>query len=231
MKATLKILLLFASLFTSAQSPFTRAVRLLHHDDIKGAAVIVDSCSAARYFMDSVHFYGGLISLRFNDVDAAGRSYKALKKNYPEFAEAPFLHGMILFNRQHYGKSIDAFNEMIATHPGHTRSYFNRALALGLTENYQLAVEDLTKCIALDPSFAHAYYSRAYWYEFMDKYAEAAADYEQSILKDPRNYDAYFGLAWCLQMQGQKEKACQTIERAIEAGSQVASEMRETFCR
>jgi Tfp pilus assembly protein PilF len=76
-----------------------------------------------------------------------------------------------------------------------------------------------------------AYYSRAYWNEFSNKYEEAKADYEKSLQLDPKNYDAYFGIAYIFKNQKEYGKACETINRAIQAGSQIAVELKENFCR
>jgi Tfp pilus assembly protein PilF len=115
--------------------------------------------------------------------------------------------------------------------PMNTKARYNRSIAHGMLDNYLSAIDDLTACITIDSTFAMGYYSRAYWYEFSGNYEEAKKDYEQSIKLDPKNYDAYFGLAYIYQNEKEKEKACETIRQAISAGSQIAEELSENFCR
>jgi tetratricopeptide (TPR) repeat protein len=230
MRGRLLIIALVVSQALMSQ-PFHRVRAFLAEDRTREAAVIVDSCLIARYQRDSALYYSGMVNLKYHNITAARNDYRTLSKEFPDFYDAHYLHGLIYYADEDYGKSIDEFNKTIKAHPDHVRAYYNRSLALGMTENYLLAVEDLDKCLEINPSFAHAYYSRAYWKEFLGKYSEAAADYEADIRLEPRRYDSYFGLAWCQQKQNQPDKACETIQRAITEGSQIAEELKEQFCK
>ena len=76
-----------------------------------------------------------------------------------------------------------------------------------------------------------AYYSRAYWYESVNNYVEASKDYERTLRLEPKNFDAYLGLAYAYQNMKENIKACETITKAIAAGSQIAEEVRHNFCK
>lgn len=231
MKRILVNIFLIAVFFSKAQSPFIIVRNNLQTEDLKASQRILDSCSFANYQSDSVLFYKGLLTLKKGNKKGARILCTNLEKTYPAFADAHYLSAMIYFVDEDYGNSIDEFTVLIMQNPLHMKARYNRSIAYGLLDNYLSAIDDLGACIQVDPGFAMGYYSRAYWYEFSGNYAEAKKDYEQSIRLDPKNYDAYFGLAYIYQNQKENTKACETISNAIAAGSQIAEELKDNFCR
>lgn len=231
MKNTLVYILLFSSLFFKAQSPLVAVRNNLQSGDLKMAHEVLDSCGKTNFQPDSVLFYKGLLSLKKDNLSAARKYCTELEKTYPAFKEAHYLSGLIYFLNEKYGKSIDEFNKILKDDPRHLKALYNRALAAGLIEDYRSAIEDLGSCIALDPNYSLAYYSRAYWEEYTGNDADAKKDYEDCIRLDPKNFDAYFGLAYVYKNLKEHDKACETISKAISAGSQIAEELKENFCR
>jgi tetratricopeptide (TPR) repeat protein len=231
MKSALLHIFLITGLFLKAQSPLAEVRSSLQSGDFKTSQQILDSCSKINFQPDSVLFYKGLLSLKKDNVNAARKYCTELEKTYPTFKEAHYLSGLIYFLNEKYGKSIDEFNKILKDDPRHLKALYNRALAAGLIEDYRSAIEDLGSCIALDPNYSLAYYSRAYWEEYTGNDADAKKDYEVCIRLDPKNFDAYFGLAYVYKNLKEHDKACETVSKAISAGSQIAEELKENFCR
>jgi len=212
----------------SSQSVFTRVRSDLSN---KNNAVLLDSCNSANFYKDSVIYYKALIKLKENNIAHAKQLCKELQKNYPAFYEVHYLNGLIFLSSKNYGRSVNEFNEVLAKNSRHLKALYNRALAFGLMEEYDKAIEDLNACIELKPMYSLAYYSRAYWNEFLGNYPAAIKDYETTINLDPKNYDAYLGLAYIYHGLKTNTKSCEVINRAIQAGSQIAEEVRDNFCR
>jgi len=222
---------IFFSLLSKAQSPFTAFRYNLEAENYVSAQEVLDSCSFVKYQEDSVLYFKGLLTLKKGNVKGAKIHFENLRKTYPAFTEANYLNALIYFTEEDYGNSIKEFTRVITQNPSHVKARYNRSIAYGLLEDYLLAIDDLTACINLDSTNAMAYCSRGYWYEYSSRYAEAKKDYEKTIRLDPKNYDAYFGLAYVYQSQKENTKACETINKAILAGSQIAVELKEIFCR
>lgn len=212
----------------SAQSVFTR-VRNQSADKIDFA--VLDSCNKAGYCKDSVLFYQALISVRQNKPLEAKAAVKRLQSTYPDFKEVHFVSGLIYLTDKNYGKSVNEFNYLIEKNPKHVKALYNRALAFGLMDEYDKAIDDLTACINLRPMYSLAYYSRGYWSEYVGNYTAAIKDYETTINLDPKNYDAYLGLAYIYRGLKSSSKSCEIINDAIRAGSQLAVEIKDNFCR
>lgn len=230
MKKILLYSLIALSLVSLAQSPFTAFRYKLQEDNFKDAESTLDSCSFLKYQEDSVLYYRGLLTLKKGKVKGAKIHAENLQRMYPNFYEVHYLNGLISFTQEDYGKSIEEFSVLLKQQPNHLKAQYNRSLAYGMLEDYKSAINDLNTCLQIDSTFALAYYSRAYWYEFTNKYADAIADYEKSIRLDPKNYDAYLGLAYIYNNQKENTKACEVLNRAINAGSVVAAELRANYC-
>jgi tetratricopeptide (TPR) repeat protein len=212
-----------------AQSIFTR----VHLDagTSPSCLAILDSCEKCGHFKDSVLFYRGLNDVKLGKLSEARAIEKELKKNYPDFYESHYLSGLIYLAQQNYGKSINEFNYVLEKDKKNLKALYNRASSFGLLEEYEKAISDLNECLEVCPNYSMAHYSRAYWYEYLGNHSEAIKDYDLTVSIDPKNYDAYLGLAHLYQKQKNKEKSCETINRAIAAGSQIAEEVKENFCR
>jgi tetratricopeptide (TPR) repeat protein len=213
--------------YANSQSVFQR----VRNDLSARNMAILDSCSSGSYCKDSVMFYRGLILIKENKLAEAKLISKDLLKNYPAFYEAHFLNGLIYLSGKNYGKSVNEFSAVLEKNSKHIKALYNRALAFGLMEQYEKAIEDLSACISLKPMYSLAYYSRGYWHEFLGNYPAAIKDYENTINLDPRNYDAYLGLAYIYQGLKSNTKSCEVINNAIKAGSQIAEEVKDNFCK
>jgi tetratricopeptide (TPR) repeat protein len=226
----LNILMLLCNI-TIAQKPFQVVREQLAADSFKRAGTILDSCIKMSYHLDSSYYYKGIMYVRGEKPKSAKQFFDKLEKEFPDFYDRHYLGGLIFFIQKDFGKSIEEFNNVLKTDQNNLKALYNRALAFGLLEDYKTAKEDLTKCIELFPSYALAYYSRGYWSELSGDFPEAIKDYEQAISINPKTYDAYLGLAHTYQLQKNDEKACEVLGRAIAAGSQIAEEIKDSYCR
>lgn len=229
MKNIILCILFLGGLHSKGQSVFNRVRNNLFLTAAN--KTLFDSCMNKGYCKDSVLLYRGLIELKQNDALSAKNTCKELVKTFPDFYEAHYLGGLIYLANKNYGKSAEEFGVLLQKSPKHIKALYNRALAFGMMEQYDKAIEDLSACIALKPMYSQAYYSRGYWNELRGNFPEAVKDYETTINLDPKNYDAYLGLAYIYRGLKSTEKSCETITNAIKAGSQIAEEVKDNFCR
>lgn len=220
---------ILVSFGANAQSVFQRVRGNLVMSSANKA--LFDSCLTNNHCKDSVLYYRGLVELKQNNAAAARNTCKELLKTFPDFHEAHYLSGLIYLAGKNYGKSVNEFGALLEKNPKHIKALYNRSVAFGMMEEYNKAIEDLSACIALKPMYAQAYYSRGYWNELRGNFPDAVKDYETTINLDPKNYDAYLGLAYIYRGLKSNDKSCETINNAIKAGSQIAEEVKDNFCR
>ncbi|MCC6370043.1 MAG: tetratricopeptide repeat protein [Bacteroidia bacterium] len=231
MKKLFTYFLVLIGLFGFAQNPFITIHSFILQNNFNQARLVLDSCQTKNYFADSVYFYRGLSAIKEGKTEACREFCARLTKEFPQFYEVHYLKGLMFFQKQNFGKSADEFTRLLKYNPKDIKALFNRSVALGRMEDYLDAINDLNTCIEINSNYADAYYSRAYWYEYTGNYQEATKDYQTSIKLNPKNYDAYFGLAFIYQTLKESTKACETINKAILAGSQIAEEVKDSFCR
>lgn len=212
-----------------AQAPFDRLRAALDEGNLELSS-LADSCLRQNYQTDSALYYHSLFLIKKGRLAEAKTQITLLEKKYPDFYMKDYAYALYYFESENYGKCTDRLNAVLKKNPAHLKSLYNRALVAGLLADYKAAIEDLSACISLQPEQAMYYYSRAYWHEMGGKLDAAGSDYEMAIRKNSRLFDAYFGIANCYRLQKNNDKACEAIDRAEAAGSQVAGDLRQTYC-
>lgn len=191
----------------------------------------LDSCIKTGYQRDSALYYRSLLRLKAGHNKLAFNDIARLQHDYNNFKNSDYLQALYCFNTQDYGRSAKLLNAVIKRDPRNAKALYNRALLAATLDDYKSAIEDLTTCIGLSPENALYYYSRAYWQERLGKLNEAIDDYEKALQLNLKLFDAYFGMANCYHQQKNNEVACKTIERAAQAGSQIAFDAKQIYCR
>lgn len=223
-------LILAAGWQIKAQDIFASA-RIELEQGPTGSLTRLDSCLKTGYKRDSALYYRALLQLKSGHYQMALNDISKLQHDFSGFENAEYVKALYYFHIQDFGRCADLLNVIIKRQPQHTKALYNRALLAGMLDDYNSAIEDLTLCISINGNNANYYYSRAYWLEMSGKYTAAIADYEQSIRLDEKLFDAFFGLANCYRLEKNHEMACKTIDRAEQAGSQIATDLRQNYCR
>ena len=228
LKTRFCIFIFLLSLFVRAQKPFFVAHEAFNQGDLKRSGQLLDSCNTNP---DSVLYLKAYIKLKEGQLTEAQKLCKTLSAQYKDFYEVWFLKGLMASMHKSYPQAAELFTKVIMADKSHVKAYYNRALVRGLMDDNEGAVADLNECLKLDPNYAAAYYSRGYWHEANGDYTQARADYAKTIALDPSYKEAYLALAYVLSLSGEKQKACETIDLAIEKGLEVAQDLKEDFCK
>jgi tetratricopeptide (TPR) repeat protein len=223
--------LVIIGLFGHGQTVFSKVRECILVSAFKTSLHQMDSCIAKNYQKDSALYYKGLIYLKINNLKEAQTNCSLLIKTYPKFVEAHFLSGLIFLSEKNYAKSIDEFNIVLTKFPNHVNALYNRSQAFGALANYKKAIEDLNACLSAKPMYSQAYCYRASCHENIGDHTKAIKDYETTINLDPKNFDAYIDLAYIYHKQKDDARSCAVINDAIKSGSQMAEEIKQTFCK
>jgi tetratricopeptide (TPR) repeat protein len=191
---------------------------------------LADSCIRTHHFEDSAYYYKSLLLLKLGKIQSAKKEIELTKKKFPAFYLTQYAEALYYFQMEDYGRCGDKLNAVLKVDPKNTKCYFNRALVSGLLDDYKGAIEDLDQCLILDPHNANFAYARAYWKEMKSQYAEAIMDYEMALSLNAKLFDAYIGIANCYRIQKNLPEACKAIDRAEAAGSQMALDLRQSYC-
>jgi tetratricopeptide (TPR) repeat protein len=106
----------------------------------------------------------------------------------PDYAEAHFNRGRILYLRNDLDGAFGAYTLAIKFKPELAEAHFFRAGVYGKKNEYDSAIADYTKSISLGvPNMAQAYYYRGTAYTAKKAYDLAVADYTKSISLVPKD--------------------------------------------
>ncbi len=102
-------------------------------------------------------------------------------------------------------------------------AYFNRGVSEFQAGNFKAAIANFTRAIELAPNNASAYYNRGSAQYYLNDYYGAIADYEKAAelnpnLLNPNLNEAYYFACRSYALRGQKEKALQSLQKALEKG-------------
>lgn len=81
---------------------------------------------------------------------------------------------------------------------------------------YPLALDLLDRVIVLRPAYAEAWNKRATIRYLLNQYSASIADIERTLMLERRHFGALAGLGLVMRDLGEKEKALQAFERALE---------------
>lgn len=214
---------------SKAQSCYKQCISLIENNKLDECQKIIDTITHGA--ADSILYLKTYIKIKQENLKEAQSLSKQLASLNPEYYENWYLKGLIAALKNNHGLAIENFNKVIEKNPKHLKALYNRALSKGMLEDYRQAIFDLDRCIDISPDYANAYYSRGYWYEAMENYLQAITNYQQTIKIDPQYKEAYLSLAYVLNLNGDKQKACDAIELAIEKGIAAAIDMKSNFCK
>ena len=143
---------------------------------------------------------------------------KAIEIN-PKNEYAYSNRGNALINLEKYEEAIIDCTKSIEINPKHKYGYSNRAFALKNLERYEDALIDFSKYIELSPEEEEeTYISRGIVLINLGKYEDAKADLKIALKIDPNSITAPWHLAKVYLHEGNKEKAYELIESALEKG-------------
>jgi len=215
----------------SSQLAFQMSRQMEEQGNFENAMRLLDSCYSKEYCRDSVYFYRALFSIKNNKAKQADKACQRLDDEFKDSPLLAYAQGLISFNEKNYAKSVELFTTALGKNLFPEKILYNRSVAFGMLDDFTNAVADLDKLISTQTNYSEYYYSRAYWLQLAGKNAEAIEDYKKTIELDKQNFEAYLGLAYLYKQQDDSVKACETLNQAVSAGSQMASELLGTYCK
>jgi tetratricopeptide (TPR) repeat protein len=214
-----------------SQNSFARAKYFFAKNDIEPALAALDSCADQKEYADSALYLKAYLNVRNNHLEEAQAFCNQLQKNNKDYYEVWFVKGLLSSMKGKHALAAEQFTKVLNHDPSHLKALYNRALCKGMLEDGTGAIEDLNKCLEIDPNYVNAYYSRAYWLETTQQYDASVQDYEKLLTLDQNHKEAYLGLAYVLNKKGDKAKACETLQKAIEIGVTLANDLKDNFCK
>jgi tetratricopeptide (TPR) repeat protein len=123
--------------------------------------------------------------------------------------------GLAYFNKNQYGRAIEAFARAIALHPSYGVAFNNIGNSYYRSGLYDRAVETQTRAIVLEPKNPAFLYNRGLTYAARGEFDLAIRDYEGAIILDPAYADAYNNLGSVYHVSGLYDRAIEVYTKAL----------------
>ncbi len=109
------------------------------------------------------------------------------------------------------------WREILADTPDNAEAHFNLGLLYIRSGEYQPAAAAFRRVLALQPQMPDALFNLGFAYAKSGRYDEAVESYTQAVALDPPYQDEIlYNLATVLEIQGERQKALQKLQTAIE---------------
>jgi predicted O-linked N-acetylglucosamine transferase (SPINDLY family) len=197
------------------QALFDQARQRHGAGDLSGAESLYRQLAqAAPGGFGAFHMLGLLQAQQGRHAEALANCERAIALK-PDFAEAQYNRGMLLWRMRRFPDALGAFDRVLALTPQHAGALFNRGVVLGELNRFEEAVETYDKVLAAQPDFAPALGNRgiALW---KLKLADAAlASYDRALALEPGNAGTWYNRGLLLAEQGRLEDALESYDKAL----------------
>ena len=186
------------------------------------AIAVLAGCASTERWLEDAQWYEAN-----NYPDKAEEYYTKVLDKEPENAQVYYYMGrnknretkLLLIQRTRYS----------ATAPGSLEATVDqdslRAINERIRNCHLEAIENFLRALELDPSLNEAYYPLANSYFETSQYDMAIYYYEQVQKRDPDNVQAVIFLGQCYDAKGDRSKAREYYQQAVDMGSYKAREL------
>ncbi len=162
------------------------------------------------------------------DNAAAIQGFNRVVALKPDFPDAYFNRGELLFRAGNFKDSIADYNKVIELKPEDSAAFSGRAHALYATGKTEEALADYAKATQLSPQSVDALTEYADTCQALGKWKEAATAYQQAMQLDGQNARVLQNAAWMMatcpdDFYRNGKSALSTAQKAVQLASGVAS--------
>jgi tetratricopeptide (TPR) repeat protein len=142
----------------------------------------------------------------------------------PEYTNAYFNRGEILFRSNQYEAALSDYNKAVELNPNDSALFSGRAHALFAVGKTKEALDDYSKAMELAPDSADAATEFADTCQALGKWKEAAVGYQRALQLDGMNPRTLQNAAWMMatcpdEYYRNGQSAVKTAEKAVQAAS------------
>lgn len=143
-----------------------------------------------------------------------------------------YTRGMLYFQKEKYGKTVDDLNKSIEIDPNYNifKVNLNKGIANIALGDYSAALNDITKAILIKPFSALAYNQRGMAYYNQLKFDNAILDYNKSLELNPDNASTYYNLGMAYYKKDDNTNACASFQKSCNLRDPNACKMAVLCC-
>jgi tetratricopeptide (TPR) repeat protein len=183
---------------------------------------------AVTSYDQAIHFKPDLHEAwnnRGNALSALGRKEEAVTSYdqaihfKPGYHEAWYNRGNALSALGRKEEAVTSYNQAIHFKPDYHQAWVNRGIALSALGRHEEAITNYDQAIHFKPDYHQAWGRRGMVLAALGRYEEAVDNYDRVLQINPDDTFAVYKKAACYGLQGDNQKATETLQEAINLDS------------
>ena len=156
------------------------------------------------------NFQGNILNALKRYKEAVFSFREALKIN-PNYLDATYGLGLVLYNLEEYQQAIVELNKVLSQQPD---SIFYRGCAFLHLKQYEKAITDFDALLDINPDYLQAWQQRGTALYYLREYPDAIISFNQALQlqSDPWSF---YNRGCCYALQGENDKAVASLQEAI----------------
>jgi tetratricopeptide (TPR) repeat protein len=127
---------------------------------------------------------------------------------------------VLLMREGHLAEAIAEYERALEAEPKHAQAWNNLGVTLDAQGKYERARRCFRKAVAADPRYAEAHFNLGLAYFWRNDHLLATRHFEKAVALEPRRASGpYTKLGAVYLAQGEKERAVEAYQRALEASA------------
>ena len=153
--------------------------------------------------------------------DDAVEILQDLLKNNPQWKEVTFLLGDILQEQERFKEAVSVYTEALKYHPDNYDLYYNLGMTYTRLNDFKSAKEYYEKAAELNSMLYIAKYNLGQISLLYNEIDDAEQYFIECLQNKPLEEQSFLCLAYIAMLKGEKEKAIEYLNAAIEDNSEI----------
>jgi tetratricopeptide (TPR) repeat protein/uncharacterized caspase-like protein len=167
------------------------------------------------------------VYLDLDDLEKAEMNVKKAIEINPKYAFAYNNYGNLFIKKKEYVKAIENYNMAISFRANYIEAFNNLGITYSTIKEFDKAKECYEKSISINPS-ASIYTNLGDVYKQQKLYDKAIETIEKAIKLNPDYNEAYLNLCCVYALTGNKVKAIENLDKALEKGYNNLEEIKNS---
>ncbi|CAG9331691.1 unnamed protein product [Blepharisma stoltei] len=156
------------------------------------------------------------IKVEINDEEYEFSKNDSQAQSKPEYAEAYFNKGNLLFELKRMEEAIEAYSQAIKIDPDFIKSHYNKGVILSGLGLHKDSVHSFDEVIRINPNYISAYYQKINSLILSGKKKEAISVCDDVISINPYDSSTYYQKGILLDNIGNFDEAIECFDASIE---------------
>ena len=198
------------------QTAFEQAMALHRDGNLRQAEQLYRQIAQASPMTHGVHFLLGVLQAQESRNTEALASYERALKLKPDFVEALYNHGVVLWQMGRPADALKSYDGVVALLPTHAEAHYNRGVVLAQLSRFEEAVEAYNRALSQAPDFVAALTNRGVAQWILKLHDAALASYDTALSFQSDHVSTHYNRGLVLADMKRWGEALEAYDRSLQ---------------